>query len=114
MMQILTFVLLCIYNSMESQTTTYRKKKKARGELAPDSPPFTFYHTEVVNRCYIDKAVLFKAHSYVLQMKSNDEDRVAIVVMKIPCMVYHVQITKDYMRIFFLMGLQEFFRLKPI
>ena len=95
MMQMLIFVLLCLYYSMESRSTTYCKKKKARGKLAPNSPPLTFYHTEVVNKCYINKAVLFKAHAYVLQMKFNDEDRVAIVVMRIPCMVYHLRLHED-------------------
>ena len=114
MMQMLIFVLLCPYYSMESHSTTYHKKKKARGELARDSPPFTFYHTEVVNKCYIDEVTLFNAHAYVLRMKFNEEDGVATMVMKIFSLVYHMQITEEYMRIFFLMGLQEFFRLKPI
>ena len=84
---------------MKSRSTTYHKNKKARGELAPDSPPFTLYHTEVVNKCYIDETALFKVHAYVLRIKFNDEDRVAVVVMKIPSMVYHMQITEEYMHI---------------
>ena len=75
---------------MESRSTTYRKKKKARGKLTPDSPPFTFYHTEVVNRCYIDEAALFKAHAHVLWLKFNDKDNVTTIVMKILSMLYHM------------------------
>ena len=99
---------------MESRSTTYSKRKKARGELPPESPPFALYHTEAVNKCYIDEVALFKAHAYVLRLKFNEKDNVTTVVMKIPSMVYHMQIIEEYMRTFFLTGLQEFFRLKPI
>ena len=99
---------------MESRSTTYRKKKKARGELAPDALPFTFYHMEVVNKCYIDKAALRSAHAYVLRMKFNDKEDVATIVIKIPSLVFHMQTIELCMRIFFLTGLQNFFNLKPI
>ena len=112
-MQMLIFALLCLHYSMESRSTTYRKKKKAREELAPNAPPFTLYHTEVVNKCYIDKLVLRSAHAYVLRMKFNDEEDVATIAIKIPSLVFHMQITEPCMRIFFLTGLQNFFNLKP-
>ena len=99
---------------MESCSITYRKRNKARGELSPDSPPFTLYHTEAVMKCYIDKAALLKAHAYVLRLKFNDEDNITTIVLKIPSMVYHMQIKEECIRVFFLMGLQEFFQLKPI
>ena len=80
---------------MESRSTTYCKRKKARGELLSDSPPFTLYHTEAVNKCYIDEAALFKAHAYVLRLNFNDKDNITTVVMKIPSMVYHKQIKEE-------------------
>ena len=114
-MQILIYALFCLHYSMESCSTTYRKKKKTRGELAPDAPPFTFYHMEVVNKCYIDKAALRSAHAYVLRMKFNDKEDVATIVIKIPSLVFHMmQTIEQRMRIFFLTGLQNFFNLKPI
>ena len=99
---------------MESHSTTYRKKKKAMGELPPSFKPFTFYHLEVVNKCYIDKAALLKNHAYVIRMKFNDKKGVMAMVMEIPSMVYHMQVKDEFQRIFFLTGLQEFFQLKPI
>ena len=65
---------------------------KARGELPLDSPPFTLYHMEVVNKCYIEESALRKSHAYVLRQKFNDEEGKAIVIMKIPSMVFHMQI----------------------
>ena len=91
---------------MESRSTTYRKKKKAMGELPPGFEPFTFYHLEVVN---IDKVALLKNHAYVIRMKFNDEEGVMAMVMEIPSMVYHMQVKYEFQRIFFLTGLQEFF-----
>ena len=93
-MQMLIYALLCQHYSMESRSTTYCKRKKARGELPPDSPPFTLYHTEAVNKCYIDEAALFKSHAYVLRLKFNGKDNITTVVMKILSMVYHMQITE--------------------
>ena len=113
-MQMLIYALLCLHYSMDCRSTTYRKKKKAREELAPDAPPFTFYHTEVVNKCYIDKVALRNAHAYVLRMKFNDDDDVATIAIKIPSLVFHMQITEPCMRIFFLTRLHNFFNLKPI
>ena len=72
----------------------------------PNSSPFTLYHhTEVVMKCYIDKSALLKAHAHVLRLKFNEEDQSTRVVMKIPYMVYHMQIKEEYMRVFFLTGL---------
>ena len=113
-MQKLIVCFLCPHYSMESRSTSYHKRKKARGELPPESPPFTLYHTKVVNKCYLDEVALHKAHAYVLHMKFNDEDGTSTTVMKIPSMVYHMQVQDQCMRVFFLVGLQEFFRLKPI
>ena len=90
MIQMLIYTLLCLHYSMESRSTTYHKKKKARGELTPDAPPFTFYHMEVVNKCYIEKAALRSAHAYVLRMKFNDEEDVATIAIKIPSLVFHM------------------------
>ena len=48
-------------------------------------------------------------------MKINDEEGTTMMVMKIPSMVYHIQMNDDQcMRTFFLTGLQDFFNLKPI
>ena len=67
-----------------------------------------------MKKCYIDEAALFKAHAYVLRLKFNDKDNITTVAMKIPSMVYYMQITnKEYMRILFPTRMQEFFRLKP-
>ena len=113
-MQMLIYAFLCLHYSMESRSTTYRKKKKARGELAPDAPPFTSYHMEVVNKCYIDEVALCSAHAYVLRMNFNDEEDVATIAIKILSLVFHMQIIEPCMRIFFLIGMQNFLNLKPI
>ena len=84
------------------------------GELDPEAPPFTLYHTKVVSKCYVDEAILRKAHAYVLRMKFNDEDGVTTIILKVPSMVYHLQNSNQCSRIFFLIGLQNFFALKPV
>ena len=99
---------------MQSRSTTYRKKKKAMGELDPESPPFTLYHTEVISKCYVDEMELRKAHAYVLRMKFNDKDSITTIVLKVPSLVYHLQNTKACTRIFFLTWLQNFFATKPV
>ena len=99
---------------MESHSTTYCKKKKAMGELPLGFEPFTFYHLEVINKCYIDKADILKNHAYAIKMKFNDKEGVMAMVMEIPSMVYHMQVKDEFQRIFFLTGLQKFFQLKPI
>ena len=94
---------------MESRSTTYRKKKKAMGALPPGSKPFTFYHLEVISKCYIDEAALLKNHACVIRMKFNDKEGVMSMVMKVPSMVYHMQVKEEFQRIFFLIGLHDFF-----
>ena len=95
---------------MESRSTTYRrKKKKAMEELPPGPKPFTFYHLEVINKCYIDEPALLKNHAYVIKIKFNDKEGVMAMVMEIPSMVYHMQVKDEFQRIFFLTKLQEFF-----
>ena len=84
------------------------------GELPPGFEPFTFYHLEVISKCYIDKAALLKNHAYVIRMKFNDKEGVMAMVMEIPSMVYHMQVKDEFQRIFVLTGLQEFFQLMPI
>ena len=62
------------------------------GELDPEAPPFTLYHTEAIMKCYVDEVTLLKAHAYVLQMKFNDKEGTTTTVMKILSMVYRMQV----------------------
>ena len=63
---------------------------------------------------HIEESVLRKTHAYVLRQKFNFEEVKATIIMKIPSMVYHMQIIEQCMKMFFLIGLQEFFGLKPV
>ena len=87
---------------------------KARGDLPPNSPPFTLYHMEVVKKCYKEKFVLRKAHAFVLRHKLNEEEGKATMLMNILSMVYHMKIIYQCMKEFFLTRLQKFFKLKPV
>ena len=56
---------------------------------------------------------LRKAHAYVLWKKFNENKGKATIVIMVPPLLYHLQIIDPCMRIFFLMGFQELFQLKP-
>ena len=56
---------------------------------------------------------LWKAHAYVLRQKLHDSEGKATVVMLVPPLLYHLLITEPCMKIFFLTGFQDYFRMKP-
>ena len=75
--------------------------------------PYVGYKWDVVKKCYVDQALLISNLTCVVKDNLHNGELKRTVVLGLPSSFYELQVCLECMRIFELIGLDQFFKVKP-
>ena len=68
-------------NQPTSRSTVYRKKKQEVSSKKETSEPYTLYHKEIIQKCFIDQDVLVAHNTHVIKASFLDESNTEKYIM---------------------------------
>ena len=96
-----------------SRATFYRKRKQEVTSKKNTSGPFSLYHKQIVQKCFIDQDVLVAHNTYVIRANFRDEKDIERTIMYLAASMLPLQTSSECLRIFERTGFEEMFRLRP-
>ena len=69
-------------NKTTSRSTVYRQKKQEVSTKKNTSEPYTLYHKEIVQKCFVDQEVLMAHNTYAIKASFLDEESIERYVMQ--------------------------------